>query len=79
VSQTAGPETVLAGEAELPYALLGYATDYANGVKEEATPVAQLLRLIGASGEVFGAVLAEALPLVTEADLTPPGVIYRFE
>ena len=32
VSQTAGPETVLAGEAEIPYALLGYATDYANGV-----------------------------------------------
>ena len=79
VSQTAGPETVLAGEAELPYALLGYATDYANGIKEEATPVAELLRLIGASGEVFGAVLAEALPLVAEADLTPPGVIYRFE
>ena len=38
VSQTAGPETVLAGEAEIPYALLGYATDYANGVKAEATP-----------------------------------------
>ena len=36
VSQTAGPETVLAGEAEIPYALLGYATDYANGVKAEA-------------------------------------------
>ena len=32
VSQTAGPETVLAGEAEIPFALLGYATDYANGV-----------------------------------------------
>ena len=30
--QTAGPETVLCGEAEIPYALLGYATDYANGV-----------------------------------------------
>ena len=33
VSQTAGPETVLAGEAVLPYALVGYATDYANGVR----------------------------------------------
>ena len=33
VSQTAGPETVLCGEAELPYALLGYLTDYANGVR----------------------------------------------
>ncbi len=53
VSQTAGPETVLCGEAELPYALIGYATDYANGVQDEATPLAELLRLIEASSEVF--------------------------
>jgi 5'-methylthioadenosine phosphorylase len=79
VSQTAGPETVLAGEAEIPYALLGYATDYANGVTEEPTPVAELVRLIGASGATFAAVLAKALPLLTGADLTPPGTIYRFE
>ena len=79
VSQTAGPETVLAGEAEIPYALLGYATDYANGVTEEPTPVDELVRLIGASGATFQAVLAEALPLLRDADLTPPGTIYRFE
>ncbi len=79
VSQTAGPETVLAGEAEIPYALLGYATDYANGVTEEPTPVEELVRLIGASSEVFASVLAKALPLLVEADLTPPGTIYRFE
>ncbi len=79
VSQTAGPETVLAGEAEIPYALLGYATDYANGVTEQPTPVEELLRLIGASGEVFASVLARALPRLAEADLAPPGVIYRFE
>src|SRR5438132_1746759 len=48
VSQTAGPETVLCGEAELPYALLGYATDYANGASAEPTPVAELMRLIDA-------------------------------
>src|SRR3712207_4648911 len=53
VSQTAGPETVLAGEAEIPYALLGYATDYANGVSEVPTPVEELVRLIGASGQTF--------------------------
>ena len=35
VSQTAGPETVLCGEAELPFGLVGYATDYANGVQPE--------------------------------------------
>jgi purine nucleoside phosphorylase len=79
VSQTAGPETVLAGEAEIPYALIGYATDYANGVTEEPTPVDELIRLIGASGATFSAVLAKALPLLADADLTPPGTIYRFE
>ena len=79
VSQTAGPETVLAGEAEIPYALLGYATDYANGVTEEPTPVDELVRLIGASSEVFASVLAATLPLLAKADLTPLGTIYRFE
>jgi 5'-methylthioadenosine phosphorylase len=79
VSQTAGPETVLAGEAELPYALLGYATDYANGVKEEPTPVDELLRLIGASSETFTSVLAATLPLLPGREIRPPGVLYRFE
>jgi purine nucleoside phosphorylase len=79
VSQTAGPEAVLCGEAELPYGLLGFATDYANGVSEEATPVEELLRLIGASSEVFASVLAAAVPALAGAELAPPGVIYRFE
>ena len=79
VSQTAGPETVLCGEAELPYALLGYATDYANGVSEQATPVEELLRLIGASKDVFRSVLGHALPKVAAADISPPGVMYRFD
>ena len=80
VSQTAGPETVLCGEAELPYGLIGYATDYANGVSEVATPVDELLRLIGASGQVFAAVLERALPLLAAGDKpAPAGVIYRFD
>src|SRR5256885_232809 len=79
VSQAAGPETVLAGEAELPYALLGYATDYANGVSQEATPVDELLRLIGASTETFTAVLTATLPLLPGRELRRPGVPYRFE
>jgi purine nucleoside phosphorylase len=78
VSQTAGPETVLAGEAELPFALVGYATDYANGVQAEATPVERLLELIAASTETFARLLAEALPAIDEAALAPAGVVYRF-
>ena len=78
VSQTAGPETVLCGELGLPFALLGYATDYANGVHEEPTPVARLLELIAASTETFGRVLAAALPLIDAAALAPVGVNYKF-
>jgi 5'-methylthioadenosine phosphorylase len=80
VSQTAGPETVLCGERELPYGLLGYATDYANGVTEEPTPVEELLRLIARSAGVFAGVLAAALPRLADGrELRPPGVVYRFE
>ena len=80
VSQTAGPETVLAGEAELPFALVGYATDYANGVHSESTPVERLLELIAASAASFARLLSAALPAI-EADadaLGPTGVVYRF-
>ncbi len=79
VSQTAGPETVLCGEAELPYGLLGFATDYANGVGEDATPVEELLRLISASQAVFRDVLERTLPRLAEAAVGPAGIVHRFE
>jgi purine nucleoside phosphorylase len=79
VSQTAGPETVLAGEAKLPYALLGYATDYANGVRDEPTPVEELVRLVGASTETFAGVLAAALPRLAGADLTAVGTHFAWD
>ncbi len=78
VSQTAGPETVLAGEAELPFALVGYATDYANGVHAEPTPVARLLELIAASTDVFATLLAAALPRLAAMAPAPTGIVYRF-
>jgi len=79
VSQTGGPEAVLCGEAELPYALLGYATDYANGVQDEATPVQTLLDMMAASTGTFAAVLGAAVPRAAGADLRPAGTVYRFE
>jgi purine nucleoside phosphorylase len=79
VSQTGGPEAVLCGEVELPYALLGYATDYANGVTDEPTPVQTLLDMMAASTATFAAVLAAAVPRAAAADLTPAGIVYRFE
>jgi len=67
VSQTAGPETVLCGEAKLPYALLGYATDYANGVTATPTPVEELVRLVGESTQSFARTLAATVPLLAGA------------
>lgn len=78
VSQTAGPETVLCGEAELPYALLGYATDYANGVASEPTPVRELTRLIEASTDAFADTLAATVPRLAAAELTPVGTHIRW-
>lgn len=72
VSQTAGPETVLCGEAGLPYALLGYATDYANGVSEQPTPVSELTRLMEESAAAFTASLDQALQLLSSAPAPPP-------
>jgi purine nucleoside phosphorylase len=78
VSQTGGPETVLCGELALPYALMGYATDYANGVKPgEPTPVEELMRLMGRSTGVFADVLTAALPRLAAAPPSAPGVVYK--
>ncbi|MEA2355132.1 MAG: 5-methylthioadenosine phosphorylase [Solirubrobacteraceae bacterium] len=81
VSQTAGPETVLAGEAEIPYALIGYATDYANGVKDEPTPVTELIRLIGESTDAFARTLAAAVGELagTAGQIPPTGTHFRFD
>jgi purine nucleoside phosphorylase len=76
VSQTAGPETVLCGEAELPYALLGFLTDYANGVRAEITPVETLEANMRRSADAFAAVLAAAIPHIAEPAQT--GIVLRF-
>jgi purine nucleoside phosphorylase len=79
VSQTAGPETVLAGEAKIPFALAGYATDYANGVPAEPTPVEEFLRLVGASTESFARLLEGALPRIGADALEPVGSHFSWD
>jgi purine nucleoside phosphorylase len=80
VSQTGGPETVLCGEVELPYALIGFVTDFANEVKPgQTTPVAELISLMGRSSSVFADVLAAALPRLASNQPTAAGTVYRFE
>jgi purine nucleoside phosphorylase len=80
VSQTGGPEAVLCGELELPFALIGFVTDYANDVKPgDPTPVGKLIELMGTSGSIFADVLSRALPLLANDQPTPAGTMYRFE
>jgi purine nucleoside phosphorylase len=80
VSQTGGPEAVLCGELELPYGLIGYATDYANEVKPgEPTPVATLLELMGQSTFVFADLLRAALPALIRSQPSIAGTMFRFE
>jgi purine nucleoside phosphorylase len=72
VSQTAGPETVLCGELELPYGLLGFVTDYANGVvPSDPTPVATFVSLMRSSTGVFAGVLGAAIRRLASADRAP--------
>ena len=80
VSQTGGPETVLCGELELPFALIGFVTDYANEVVPgEPTPVATLIELMGQSTGVFADVLALAVNRLSAQAPAPGGTMYRFE
>ena len=81
VSQTGGPESVLCGELELPYALIGYVTDYANDVRPgQPTPVAELIELMGRSPAIFADVVRGALPRLSTQPQPPPaaGTVYRF-
>lgn len=80
VSQTAGPETVLCGELELPFGLIGYVTDYANEVRPgEPTPVETLIELMGRSTSIFAGVLHGALQRLHREPPAPAGTVYRFE
>jgi purine nucleoside phosphorylase len=80
VSQTGGPETVLCGELELPFALLGFVTDYANQVRPgEPTPITRLLELVADSAAIFAQVVSAALPALADGAPSAAGTVYRFD
>ncbi len=80
VSQTVGPEIVLAGESEIGFILLGFGVDYANGVKENPTPVEVLNANLEKSKGIFASMI---LSIVDEIDegmtFFDNGFVYRFE
>ena len=79
VSQTCGPEAVLAGELELPYALVGFPVNYATGVAEPE-PKEELDRLLALSAEALPRLVLRAVEMVEEGDFAfGHGYVYRFE
>jgi 5'-methylthioadenosine phosphorylase len=80
VSQTVGPEIILAGELNMAYCLLGFGVDYANGVSKEPTPVEALNDNIGQSGAVFKKLIRGVMDTLDD-DICcyDGGFVYRFE
>jgi 5'-methylthioadenosine phosphorylase len=78
ISQTAGPETVLCGELEMPYALVGYLTDYANGVMPQVASTEDLQMLIQRSGPVLAGLLRETASAAAQQSHDRVGSTYRF-
>ena len=79
VSQTCGPEAVLAGELELSYGLAGLPVNYATGVAEPE-PKEELDRLLALSAKVLPRLILRTVEILEEEDLTfDHGYVYRME
>lgn len=77
LSQTAGPEVVLAGEAGLPLVLVGYLTDYANGIGAASEPVAALLARVNASTDILATLVNSSLSAIDPLQATAAGTFHR--
>lgn len=81
LSQTCGPEAVLAAELELPYVLVGFGVDYANGVVDPPTTRAELSGNLARHGAAVTGLLSRWLEDLRE-DAEPPfdtGFVFRME
>jgi len=79
VSQTCGPEVVLAGELELPYALVGFPVNYATGVAEPESEQ-ELNDLLALSSKVLPRLVLRTVEMLEEQDLIyDHGYVYRVE
>lgn len=81
VSQTSGPEAVLAGELELPYALVGLPVNYAAGVAGASQePREELDRLLTLSAEILPRIVLWAVETLEREDLAfDHGYVYRVD
>jgi purine nucleoside phosphorylase len=79
VSQTCGHETVLGGELELSYGLVGFPVNYATEVAELESKE-ELDRLLSLSAKVLPRLVLRTVEALEERDLTfDHGYVYWFE
>ena len=79
VSLTCGPEAVLAGELELPYALIGFPVNYATGIGEPGEKE-DLDRMLSLSKEVLPRLLLRTIETLEEEDFAfDYGYVYRMK
>lgn len=79
VSQTCGPETVLAGELGIPYALVGFPVNYTPGAGDPGTQD-ELAALLSRSREVLPRLLLRAAETLEKEDFAcDHGYVYRVE
>jgi len=79
VSQTAAAEAVLAGELEIPYALIGFGVDYASGVKEPPTSPEELTHNLSLASKTLADLVVEAASALDPSQATfDTGFVYRF-
>ena len=67
VSQTCGPEAILAGEFEIPYCLVGFPVNYATGVAEPKTK-RELDRLLALAANGMPWIIAHAIEMLEGRD-----------
>ncbi len=81
LSQTCGPEAVLAGELELPYAVLGFGVDHANGVVDPPTAPEELAANLGRHAAVATRVILRFLAELPAGEPLPfdSGFVFRME
>lgn len=78
VSQTCGPEAVLAGELEIPYALVGFPVNEA--IESDPGPEQDIASLIGLSAEMLPRLLFKTVETLRDEDLTSEhSYVYRVE
>ncbi|OIO86619.1 MAG: phosphorylase [Candidatus Aquicultor secundus] len=79
ISQTCGPEAVLSGELEIPYQLIGFGVDYANGVSPKPTPIEVLDSNLSLAATVLPKLIKHTIQSLNLDEIGFDGILYKFE